>query len=1351
MASEKIKSVCPYCGVGCGIVLEVEDQKIVKVSGDKDHPTNFGRLCTKGLSSAQALTDSGRMAYAHRRLARGDMPEKFSIDSAITETAQRLKTTLEAHGPDALSFYVSGQMSLEAQYLINKLAKGFVRTSHIESNSRLCMSGASSGYKLSFGADGPPGSYEDMEQTDLFFVIGANMADCHPILFLRLRDQVKKGAKLIVVDPRRTATAEKADLFLQIKPGTDLALLNGLLHLLIENKHVDKAFIAENTDGWDGMETFLSTYTPEKVSELTGIPEPDIRKAAQWIGEAGEWMSLWTMGLNQSTRGTWHTNALCNLHLATGALCRPGSGPFSLTGQPNAMGGREMGYMGPGLPGQRSVLFETERAFIENLWSLPEGSIRAESSPGTISMFEKMAAGDIKACWVICTNPVATVPNRRNVIAGLKKADVVICQDAYLETETNQYADILLPGALWAEGEGVMVNSERNLSLMQKAVDPPGEAMPDWQIIARVACEMGFKEAFSYSSAEEVFNELKQASNEKTGYTIEGASYERLRKTSIQWPAPASDSEDRNPIRYVNDGRYAPIKNTSKGTPRLYFPTKSGRGQFFKRSFMPSAEMPDETFPFIFNSGRVQHQWHTLTKTGKIAKLNKLNPGPFVEVHPDDAKALGLTEKDAIHIQSRRGEAILPAVITERVQPRQCFAPFHWNDQFGEKLAINDVTNDVTDPESLQPEIKGCAVALSRVVAPPNDSKEASPLSQVDTIAMLLGIDPSDEVALEPHEKHYMAGFIASLRTQEKQADRIPVMPASAPIQDEKRYWIDGLLAGMYSSKAVEKATLPPADRVQVSLLWASQTGNAEEIAEECATRLTKAGLDVHMCSMDEAAVTDLSHTQYAFFITSTFGDGEPPDNGESFWNDLCDKNDLSLATLQYAVLALGDSSYDQFCGFGKALDKQLSSYGAQPLMACTACDTDYQDETNQWINALEERFASESSSTEEATSAQESSVSAPAFSKKNPLLTKVKTNTLLNKQGSEKETRHYVFDLAGSGLTYKTGDALGVWPTNCPELVEELLEVVNIKPHEPVTLKDGQQVTIGQALLRHYEICRVTDPQLATIAELSKSTVLGNLLTEEQTVERKNWLWGRQFVDVVKEFPIQINAQDFIQLLRPLQPRQYSIASSPMKHPDEVHIAVSTVRYACEEKARKGVCSAFLADRANTETDVPIFIQSSAHFQPPENNDHPIIMVGAGTGIGPFRGFLQERTAREARGENWLIFGEQREALDFYFQKELEQLCNEGKLHRLDTAFSRDQEEKVYVQQRMWEHGKTLWEWLEQGAHFYVCGDAEQMAKDVDHMLRKIIAHYGEMSAEKADTYVKQMTKTKRYARDVY
>ena len=475
------------------------------------------------------------------------------MTAAVAETARRLRAIIDEHGPDAVALYVSGQMTLEAQYLANKLAKGFIRTNQIESNSRLCMASAGTGYKLSLGADGPPGSYQDFEAADVFFVIGSNMADCHPILFLRMMDRVKTaGAKLIVVDPRRTATAAKADLFLQVKPGTDLALLNGLLHLLHAHGHTDADFIAAHTEGWEAMPGFLADYPPAAVAEITGIPEDDIREAARLIGEAGEWMSCWTMGLNQSTHGTWNTNALVNLHLATGAICRPGSGPFSLTGQPNAMGGREMGYMGPGLPGQRSVLVDADRAFTEELWELEPGTLRADGAgQGTVEMFRKMAGEDIRACWIICTNPVASVANRKTVIEGLEAAEFVVTQDVFAGTETNAYADVVLPGAMWTEAEGVLVNSERTLTLAQPAADPPGQATADWRIIAAVARAMGYEKGFTYDSAEEVFEEIKRAWNPATGWDLRGVSYERLRATPVQWPAATADGADRNPIRYV--------------------------------------------------------------------------------------------------------------------------------------------------------------------------------------------------------------------------------------------------------------------------------------------------------------------------------------------------------------------------------------------------------------------------------------------------------------------------------------------------------------------------------------------------------------------------------------------------------------------------------------------------------------------------------------------------------------------------------------------------------------------------------------------------------------------------------
>ncbi|WP_379134842.1 sulfite reductase subunit alpha [Paenibacillus sp. sgz500958] len=1407
MTTKKVKSVCPYCGVGCGIVLEVSGNRVVKVTGDKDHPANFGRLCTKGNTCAEAITESGRMEYAYSRNTRKEQPYKADIDEAISETARRLRTILDKHGPDALSFYVSGQMSLEAQYLINKLAKGFVRTNQIESNSRLCMASAGSGYKLSLGSDSPPGSYQDIEHSNLFFVIGSNMADCHPILFLRVMDRVKAGAKLIVVDPRRTTTADKATLYLQIKPGTDLALLNGILYLLLKNGHTDPEFIAEFTSGWENMVAFLEDYSPDKVAEITGIPEADIRQAALWIGESPEWMSCWTMGLNQSTHGTWHTNAICNLHLATGAICRTGSGPFSLTGQPNAMGGREMGYMGPGLPGQRSVLVESDRIFIENLWNLPQGTLRTEVGNGTISMFESMRAGDIKACWIICTNPVATVPNRKNVIAGLQKAELVITQDSFFDTETNRYADIMLPGSLWSEGDGVMINSERNLTLAQKAVEPPGEALPDWQIIARVACEMGFSSGFSYTSSAEVYEEIQQAWNPKTGYDIRGASYELLRKSPYQWPC-APGSPDRNPIRYLNNGVSQTLKVDADGHhPRIVFPTDSGKGIFLARPYLPPDEMPDSEYPLVLNTGRLQHQWHTMTKTGKISKLNKLSPGPFIEVHAEDAATFGIQDQDLVEVRSRRGLAILPAVITDRVRPGNCFAPFHWNDLFGDNLAINDVTSDAIDPISFQPEFKYCSVSIvkaavqaaSNLTLPVDDKlratersaettakqKEEVRMAQLDSLASLLGIETSQPMTLNDHEKIYVSGLITSLRTKESlQSPGIPVLPPSAPVEPSKRIWLDGLLAGLFSRtylpdpvNSVSPDIFTPVAQMEkelktpVTILWASQTGNAEDAAQGCARKLQAAGHETRLVNMNEYPLADFANERFVLFVTSTFGAGDPPDNGEYFWRSLNKETTLILSNLQFAVLAFGDSNFDQFCGFGRNLDTRLEQLGARRILDCVDCDTDYQEQVESWTKAIEtalekainnpalvlsstaatfENQASETKAAFETTPTFEISQK-NGYDRDHPVHAQILTNRLLSKENSEKETRHYVFNLKDTSLKFEAGDALGVWPTNCPELINEILAAINLKPSVPVTVSGHGELPLAEALLRHFEISRITPGMLQFIQNHASSSLLSGLLKKENKNQLQKWLWGRQLIDLLQEFPVSTSAQEFITTLKPMQPRMYSISSSPKANPEEVHVTVSTVRYEYNGHTRKGVCSTFLADQAKQHTQIPIFIQKSPHFHPPANPDVPMIMVGPGTGVGPFRGFLQERQAIGATGKNWLIFGEQRAESDFYFRDELEAIQQEGFLHRLDTAFSRDQPEKIYVQHRMIEHGNELWSWLAEGAHFYVCGDANTMAKEVDTALKKVIQQHGGMDADEAEDYVRVMSQTKRYSRDVY
>ena len=1252
------RTACSYCGVGCGIEVTTDPgtRVIAKVSGDKLHPANFGRLCTKGATHAEMMAaDDGRLKSALVRPSRDDEPVPTPVDDAVAEAGRRLRAIVDEYGPDSVALYVSGQMSIEAQYLATKLAKGFLRTVHIESNSRLCMASAGTGFKQSLGADGPPGSYTDFDCTDLFFVIGSNTADCHPILFLRMADRMKAGAKLIVVDPRRTDTAQRADLFLQIKPGTDLALLNGLLHLLVENGDIDTDFIAEHTEGWADMPAFLADYSPDRVADLTGIPEADIRAAAQMIANAGEWMSCWTMGLNQSTHGTWNTNAICNLHLATGAICRPGSGPMSLTGQPNAMGGREMGYMGPGLPGQRSVVSAADRDFVEKQWRLPPGTIRSDVGPGTIAMFEQLAAGDVKACWIICTNPVATVANRKTVVAGLEAAELVITQDAYQSTATNHYADIVLPAALWAEADAVMVNSERNLTLLKASIPPAGQARPDWQLICQVAAHLGFGEHFDFSSSEEVFDEIRRFSNPQTGYDLRGVSYSRLGHTPLQWPCPPDDDHDRHPIRYLNDGVSQHLFVDADGRrPRLAFPTPSRRAVFHARPHLDPHELPDDDFPLVLNTGRLQHQWHTMTKTGRVAKLNKLDSGPFVELHPTDAQSMGIAEGQPVELTSRRGRAVLPAVLTERVRAGNCFVPFHWNDEHGEYLTVNALTNDAVDADSLQPEFKVCAVS-ARAVGP-------------------------------------------------------------APSRVEHVTVVDGGHGPL--------------------VLWASQTGNAEDFAARLARRLG----DSQLVSMDDVPMSRLASARDVLIVTSTFGDGGPPDNGVGFWDRLAGRDAPALDGVRYAVLGIGDRSYADFCGHAKSIDGRFADLGASKLLDRAEYEAYDDGPMSKWADEVAAALG---------VAGQPSTVVDEPFTRADPAHAKLCRNTVLTAPLSSKEVRQFGFDISEYDVGYSVGDSLGVCAVNSRDVVDAWLAATGLVGEETVEV-DGVRQRLRDALTRSYDICRVTPDLLRFVAENCAGREAAKILRAPSNRLNK-WLAGRNGLDIVEEFNVRAEPSQWQDVLVRLTPRNYSISSSPLVSPHEVQLTVSVVRYRGARGAQRGgVCSTYLADRAHS-VPVPVFLQRSPNFRPPKDAGAPMIMVGPGTGIAPFRGFLQERRALGHTGDNWLFFGEQRRTENFYYRDDFEDMVRDGFLNRLDLAFSRDQADRVYVQHKMLDYGADLWRWLDEGAHFYVCGDAARMARDVDAALTSVIKTHGGMSDEAAHHYKRELVAEKRYVRDVY
>ncbi|WP_432547933.1 molybdopterin-dependent oxidoreductase [Kineococcus sp. SYSU DK004] len=1340
-----VRSSCSYCGVGCGVLVDVEvdpatgRRRVTKVSGDKQHPANAGRLCTKGATHAEMMRAGGRLERAHVRAERGGPAVPVALDDAVQQVADRLRAVVDEHGPDAVAVYLSGQMSLEAQYLATKLAKGYLRTRYVESNSRLCMASAGTGYKTSLGADGPPGSYDDFDHADTFLVTGANMADCHPILFLRMVDRVRAGAKLIVVDPRRTATADAADLFLQVRPGTDLALLNGLLHLVVEAGHVDREFVERWTDGWEAVEELVAEYPPDVVSAITGVAQEDLRTAARWIGESGNWMSCWTMGLNQSTHGTWNTNALCNLHLATGAVGRRGSGPFSLTGQPNAMGGREMGYMGPGLPGQRSVLVDADRAFVEDVWGLAPGTLRTDVCSGTVDMFRRMADGDVKACWIVCTNPVASVANRRTVLDGLAAAELVVCQDAFADTETTAHADVLLPAALWAESTYVTVNSERTLTLLPQAADPPGDALPDWLLIARVATALGYGDAFDYSSSEEVFDEIRRFANPQTGYDLRGVTYEALREGPVQWPCPPGAGR-RNPVRYREDDGFR-------------FATPNGRAQFLPRPHADPAELPDDEHPFVLSTGRLQHQWHTMTKTGKVDKLTKLDPEPFLELHPDDARALDVQAGDLVEVASRRGRAVLPARPSDRVRPGSCFAPFHWNDTFGEDLAVNAVTNDAVDPVSFQPEFKVAAVRLTRVG--PRPRPPATPAAQAVAVPRQTRTGEPD---LDEVQRAYLDGLVAGRRREGVVG--VPVLPSSAPFEGTVRAWVDGLLAGMFSRAGDDAGGAGSAARPRVSVLWASQTGTAQERADAVAQELRERdAFDVELHEMDAVDPASLREAGTVLVVTSTFGDGGAPDNGESLWSALAAPDAPRLDGTRYAVLALGDSSYADFCGHGRRLDARLAELGAARLADRVDCEPGEDAKADGWFRTVVDRLSAAFDGASDGAGGAGGARTAPRVpaqrpadgldtgrrragrgTRAAPVGAPLVLDELLSGPGSTKEVHRFGFELP-EDVEYRAGDSLGVWPRNSEEDVAEFLAAAGL-PHDATVLLDGAgETSWWDAATGHLDLRRVGDDLL-------------HLLGASPGADRSGH--GPVVADVLRAHRVRqrgVDPEALQRALKRLQPRQYSISSSPAVDPRRVELTVGVTRWQRGGRPSGGVCSTFLADRCSRPgaPDVGVFVQRAGHFRLPDDPSAPVVMIGPGTGVAPFRAFLHERRALAHPGRNWLFFGDRRSATDFLYREELEGLRQDGVLTRLSLAFSRDAEEKTYVQHRVLQHGEQLWRWVEDGAHLYVCGDARRMAADVDAALRTVAERHGGLGEQEAADRLKQLAADKRYLRDVY
>jgi assimilatory nitrate reductase catalytic subunit len=696
---QPVKTTCPYCGVGCGVVVTPVADGSIEVQGDSDHPANYGRLCSKGSALAETIDLDGRLLYPEIRGARVDW------STALTVVAEGFSRIIREHGPDAVALYVSGQLLTEDYYAANKFVKGYIGTANIDTNSRLCMASSVAGHKRAFGADTVPGNYADLEQANLIVLVGSNTAWCHPVIFQRITHAKNQNPdlKIIVIDPRRTQTCDIADLHLPLKPGTDTLLFNGLLAYLHGNGDSNPYFINAHTEGRDAALQAAMSSAPSVgfVALSCGLKETDVALFYRWFSGTEKVVSAYSQGVNQSSSGTDKVNAIINCHLLTGRIGRPGMGPFSITGQPNAMGGREVGGLANQLAAHMDLENAAHRAIVQNFWKSPV--IADKAGLKAVDMFKAIGDGRIKAVWIIATNPVDSLPDADQARKALQTCELVVVSDCIRNTDTTAHAHILLPALAWGEKDGTVTNSERRISRQRPFLAPPGEAKADWWMVAEVAKRMGFTGAFDYGSAAQVFAEHAALSSMNNGgsrdFDIGGlallgnAGYDAL--PPVQWPVTPQHPQGTE--RLFGDGRF-------------YTPT--GKGRFIAITPRPPAHATDVEFPFVLNTGRVRDQWHTMTRTGKSPRLSAHITEPYAELHPEDAVRVGVKEGALARINSRWGEMIVRVKITVD-QLRGCiFVPIHWTDQFSSRGRVDALVNPATDPVSGQPELKHTPVHI---------------------------------------------------------------------------------------------------------------------------------------------------------------------------------------------------------------------------------------------------------------------------------------------------------------------------------------------------------------------------------------------------------------------------------------------------------------------------------------------------------------------------------------------------------------------------------------------------------------------------------------------------------------